>query len=664
MTWHSKHKDDACSLCPAGQHHFDDDRDRCARCPFDQYNSGAGEDCITCPANQVANERGDGCQCSKGFYPSSSLKLVCYDKHEDVRNEDFQSRSTLECAKCPEKCTDCGSGTVLLKPGNALSQVNTAAKWQLLTDMTGVVPVFRCPYDDTSCTGQHNSTATLSGCQPGYSAALCSVCTEGYIRAGDECINCETSSVTPGNVLAYVVVTVMVLGVLIALSLQDPSEDLTEASEEQVAEAASSLVTQAKILVGLLQIVTELPETLDLVYPSLFATILSALRILMDPLSAVIELFRLECVRRLGLYARFVLIMALPLAFISVIRVLRCIADARAKRDNASELVANKRKAANSSRQSYHTFFTFFLLYPLLSRTVFHVFSCQQLVEGESGESWHIDDFTVDCNSSTHVFVEIVAAVFMFIYPIGIPLTFFVLLWRDEKQHESQQEQGNVYASTTGAKLARGTDGRTSRPYEKAIQRAGASAVAQTAVTRDSSFEFLRKEYRDEYYYFECVVLVEKLLLTGLLIFVDQGTVFQAFVGVCIAFAFFAVQVRCWPYTNQADNWLKSCAEAQLFMTLLVSIVLRTQLFKDFLTHEDYGVILIVTFFSAPSLASFFFLQYLVRRIRRRTSTTSLQSLEGCASDIVQQDTVDMSDVLADENLGSPSVENRHKTPV
>jgi hypothetical protein len=32
---------------------------------------------------------------------------------------------------------------------------------------------------------------------------------------------------------------------------------------------------------------------------------------------------------------------------------------------------------------------------------------------------------------------------------------------------------------------------------------------------------------RPEFYYFECVQLLEKLMLTGLLIFIDQGSIFQ-----------------------------------------------------------------------------------------------------------------------------------------
>lgn len=80
---------------------------------------------------------------------------------------------------------------------------------------------------------------------------------------------------------------------------------------------------------------------------------------------------------------------------------------------------------------------------------------------------------------------------------------------------------------------------------------------------------------------------VEKLLLTGLLIFVAQGSVFQAFAGACIGCCFLATQARYRPFAETQDNVLKAVAEAQLFLTLLVSIVLRTDLGKDFLTTDS-----------------------------------------------------------------------------
>ena len=124
--------------------------------------------------------------------------------------------------------------------------------------------------------------------------------------------------------------------------------------------------------------------------------------------------------------------------------------------------------------------------------------------------------------------------------------------------------------------------------------------------------------------YFECIVLVEKLILTGLLIFCAQGTVFQAFGGCCVAFGFFAVQTRCWPYRNTGDNWLKCVAEVQLSLTLLVSIILRTELGKDVLTPDGYGTILVLAFFSSPSVATFIVLRQLCRHARQGTGKAYL----------------------------------------
>ena len=204
---------------------------------------------------------------------------------------------------------------------------------------------------------------------------------------------------------------------------------------------------------------------------------------------------------------------------------------------------------------AYRTFFVVFLLYPLLSRTVFRTFDCQELHRDElSGitEQWHVDDFSVDCNSASHGTFRFVAGVFILVYPVGIPLCFLFLLWRDNQQR-TQSEQ------------ARGV----------------------------SSFDFLRRDYKDSFYFFEVIVLLEKLLLTGVLIFIKHGTILQAFAGATIAFVFFGLQCRLWPYKAQSDNILKAFAEGQLFLTLFISVILRTQLEREPVTSEEYGLSLI-----------------------------------------------------------------------
>jgi hypothetical protein len=80
----------------------------------------------------------------------------------------------------------------------------------------------------------------------------------------------------------------------------------------------------------------------------------------------------------------------------------------------------------------------------------------------------------------------------------------------------------------------------------------------KTKTKTSSEYDFLKKDYKPEFYYFECVTLCEKLLLTGLLVFIDQGSIFQCFAGQCIACAFLAVQLKFWPYAEHFDNVLKA----------------------------------------------------------------------------------------------------------
>ena len=101
--------------------------------------------------------------------------------------------------------------------------------------------------------------------------------------------------------------------------------------------------------------------------------------------------------------------------------------------------------------------------------------------------------------------------------------------------------------------------------------------------------------------------MLEKLILTGLLIFIDQGSTFQAFCGGIVAFSFFAVQCSTAQFVSMTGNLLKAVAEAQLFITLLISIVLRTNVAEDqdSISADDYGTILTVVFFVAPATFAF-----------------------------------------------------------
>eukprot|EP01047_Picozoa_sp_COSAG01_P014853 COSAG01_NODE_733_length_13988_cov_1136.208150_4_plen_420_part_00 len=107
-------------------------------------------------------------------------------------------------------------------------------------------------------------------------------------------------------------------------------------------------------------------------------------------------------------------------------------------------------------------------------------------------------------------------------------------------------------------------------------------------------FEFLVKDYQPRYFYFECIFLIEKLILTGLLIFVRPGSIAQCYVATITAFVFCVIQTKWMPYAEPKDNYLKQLAEVQLLMTLLVSIILRTDLSAEDVGRGGYDIILLM----------------------------------------------------------------------
>ena len=120
---------------------------------------------------------------------------------------------------------------------------------------------------------------------------------------------------------------------------------------------------------------------------------------------------------------------------------------------------------------------------------------------------------------------------------------------------------------------------------------------------------------------------MEKLILTGLLIFIDQGSIFQAFCGGVVAFVFFAVQCAVRPYVSVSDNVLKMVSEAELFITLFISVVLRTDVAdgQDTITAGQYGTILTAVFFAAPTTFAVGFLY------NRCCAKEALEKLDGRA---------------------------------
>jgi hypothetical protein len=127
----------------------------------------------------------------------------------------------------------------------------------------------------------------------------------------------------------------------------------------------------------------------------------------------------------------------------------------------------------------------------------------------------------------------------------------------------------------------------------------GLSAAQYSKVQLMRHYAFCLDDYRPEAWWFEPADMLRKLALSGLLQFVERGTAAQVLVGCCISFTSFGVHVRLLPYRAAEANVLKVCAEAVLFLTFLISFILRVlprvEMYEP-VGAEAYGYLLVGAF--------------------------------------------------------------------
>lgn len=67
-----------------------------------------------------------------------------------------------------------------------------------------------------------------------------------------------------------------------------------------------------------------------------------------------------------------------------------------------------------------------FLVYSSVSSTVFHMFSCETL---DDGNRYLLADYSILCDSSKHRILQVYAAFMIAVYPVGIPLVYAAILF-------------------------------------------------------------------------------------------------------------------------------------------------------------------------------------------------------------------------------------------
>ena len=240
-----------------------------------------------------------------------------------------------------------------------------------------------------------------------------------------------------------------------------------------------------------------------------------------------------------------------------------------------------------------------------MSTTVLRFFQCVSYDKGMADGSTEVlkvlqADHDISCESPSYHAWKAYAAVMLFVYPIGVPVLYWTLLFRHRKQINPE-----VNDSPLG-EIEEPDEGRPRSPSAEAYLRIserfsftrqnssardlmksvlGLNKLSQEEIQRhklalrnaDDSIHhllFLFEEYEPRCYQFVVFECARKLALTGLLIFVYAGSASQIGIGLLIAILSDKYYTHVRPYIEDTDDNLANIGNAQIILVFTASLML------------------------------------------------------------------------------------------
>ncbi len=408
----------------------------------------------------------------------------------------------IECRACPSG-GDCTASSLT----DVVTQGNIAARegyWA--SSSSDGSRFYRCPIIG-ACVGGGNGSRAV--CATGYAHVACSLCADGYFEQFGLCVACPKSSgASVGALFGLAMLLVAICGGLYVV------RDLLP-------------IDVIKLGVSMVQIIASANSAYDIPWPSTFRRFLSLLRVF---LVDVVAITQASCAQPMNYYASMVVVcMGLKLVLALLLLgpwvwshlVARGCCVTRAAR---AVLVRRKVAAVKASMTGRHrgsvaravvavvtsvhsnfssinwtgvfkaSFMLLFIAYPGVSLKVLRLFKCRQI----EGVWWLAADMRLRCYDGRWVGFAIYGLIMAVLYVVGLPAAVLWILWR--RRHK-------LFGSPTD-------------PF-----------VASTRAT----FGFLYADYGSSAWWWEVEELARKLLLSAVVVLIDEGSPLQVTLAVLVS---------------------------------------------------------------------------------------------------------------------------------
>jgi hypothetical protein len=203
------------------------------------------------------------------------------------------------------------------------------------------------------------------------------------------------------------------------------------------------------------------------------------------------------------------------------------------------------------------TLFLTFLLVPSVSTRIFKTFSCDPIEFDPSASDpdqvtrrYLHDDLSLSCDSGEYLAARDTALFMLFVWPVGIPVLYSVVLW----------ESRGALLSGSPTRLSRAT-------------------------------AFLSADYEVHAFWWEPLEMCRKLTLTGWLLLIDgKAELVRVLVAIVVSMAFFGIDLTVKPLRRPEDRALMSLSEMFLILIYACVLVIKTcSLSADICSHYGFG---------------------------------------------------------------------------
>jgi hypothetical protein len=496
---------------------------------------------------------------------------------------EIDKKGALQCHACPHSVgANCKHGDI------QWDGIYANPGWW--TDGTDKDTYYKCPFKG-SCLGgkMQNSTlgnnsaplaskhATKSRCEVGFTGVVCALCEKNYFMLANKCLECLPADGGAETVVAVtfaVAVLVFIAALLKALEVRDAKgnwkhlkrvtlDNNTPDKREEggnfdsvgVGSSAGVMKSSAsgrqsgpragntcKTFIGFVQVSVVSESAFKIPWPHAFLSFLSFL----SPFEFdFMSISGLGCLVEYNFFDSFTAMIVMPMVVLGLVIVTYFIGIARLR-------AKYKGKFTRAMRESYKnkaiqfTLWMILLMYPPISRRVLEYFGCSDSIDGVN---YLTKDYRLECFNGTWNQWLPLAFLAVIVYPFGMPTLFSFKLWQNRS-------------------------------------RLGSPRVS-------NRYGFLYEQYRPEVYWWDIFELLRKLFLTGIIVLIAPGQVFQVIVVAMANLAFLVILLTERPHLEGPERNLAALSYIAISFTMFMGLILKSV--ESAQNHETFFDVVLIS---------------------------------------------------------------------